>query len=334
MLKVGLVGCGGMGSFHANCYGALREQVELAAVADLDEEKARAVTVKFGGKMFSSAEELIKNAEVDIVDICLPTYLHTEYAIKAMKKGCHVFMEKPVCLNLDEAKLLLQTQQKTGKKVQIGQVVRFMDEYKWLKNTVEAGTYGKVLSGVFQRLSAKVTWGWNNWYQKPELSGSMALDLHIHDVDFIRYLLGEPDEVCSSKAVRSSDGIIQQIFTTYRFGNAFITSEGCWDYPECFPFSATFRVKLEKAAIVFENGILTVYPENGEKFVPSLEAEFQGEIEGINITSLGGYYNELKHFADAVERDLPVTIASLSEAVKSLDLDFKEITLAGGITQK
>lgn len=334
MLKVGLIGCGGMGSFHAACYGALRDRVELVAIADLDESKSKAATEKFGGKIYSSAQELIDNAEVDIIDICLPTYLHTEYAVKAMEKGCHVFLEKPVCLNLEQAKMLLDAQERTGKKVQIGQVVRFFKEYKWVKEAYDNGTYGKVLSASFIRRSQKVTWGWENWYHKPECSGSMALDLHIHDVDFIRYLLGEPDEVCSSNATRSDDGVIQQIYTTYRFGDTIVTSEGCWDYPICFPFSAGFTVKFEKATVILANGVLTVYPESGEKFSPELSENFEGEVEGINLSGLGPYYDELEHFVNTVENDLPVTIAPLSEAVKSLELDFKEIALAGGIVKK
>ena len=334
MLKVGLIGCGGMGSFHANCYGALRDKVELTAVADLDESKARAVTEKFGGEIYASAEELLASAEVDIIDICLPTYLHTEYAVKAMEKGCHVFLEKPVCLNLEQANLLLDAEKRTGKKVQIGQVVRFFKEYKWVKETKDNDTYGKILSASFIRRSQKVTWGWDNWYHKPECSGSMALDLHIHDVDFIRYLLGEPDEVCSSNATRSADGVIQQIYTTYRFDDTIVTSEGCWDYPLCFTFTSGFVVKFEKATVVSKEGSLVVYPEDGEKFEPDLNEEFKGEVEGINLTSLGAYYDEIKHFINTVENDLPVTIAPLSEAVKSLELDLKEITLAGGVVKK
>lgn len=331
MLKVGLIGCGGMGSTHANCYGALKEYVELAAVADLDYEKAKKISDQFGGKIYTTGEELIANEDLDIIDICLPTFLHTKHAVLAMEKGSNVFLEKPVCLNMDEAKLLLDTQKKTGVKMQIGQVIRFWDEYVWLKNAVDAGTYGKVVSGVFTRLSPNPRWSWENWYNNPDRSGSMALDLHIHDVDFIRFLMGEPDDI-SSLATRSADGVIQQLFTTYQYGDAVITSEGCWDYPDNFPFQMNFRVKLEKATVLYENSTLTVYLENGEKMIPEIQAEFdQDEDVGINISSLGAYYNEIKHFVCCVSDDKPIEIAPLSEAIKSLELDLKEIHSAGGV---
>ena len=87
MLRVGLIGCGGMGTTHSGCYGAMQESVVLAAVADLEEEKAKSVSARFGSEIYSSGMELIENADVDVVDICVPTYLHAELAIAAMKKG-------------------------------------------------------------------------------------------------------------------------------------------------------------------------------------------------------------------------------------------------------
>ena len=78
--------------------------------------------------------------------------------------------------------------------------------------------------------------------------------------------------------------------------------------------------------------MLTVYPEEGGKFSPEIQAEFtQNEDIGINISNQGAYYNELKHFVNCVENDLPVTIAPLAEAVKSLQLDIKEIEQSGGV---
>lgn len=81
----------------------------------------------------------------------------------------------------------------------------------------------------------------------------MALDLHIHDVDYIRYLMGrEPDRV-TAWAVQDSNGIPQHILSNYCFGDSNITAEASWDYPTCLPFENTFRVRLEKAAV--EHGI-------------------------------------------------------------------------------
>lgn len=332
MLKVGLIGCGGMGSVHAESWLAMGDSVKLCAIADKDSKKAEKYSETCGAVIYDCGFDLIEQADVDIIDICLPTYLHTEHAVKAMEKGRNVFIEKPVCLNEREAELLLETQKKTGAIVQVGQVIRFWDEYAWLKKEVENGRYGKVLSAVFTRLSANPAWSWNNWYNDPELSGSVALDLHIHDIDFIRYLMGgEPDTLCS-RATRDKDGVIQQINTVYTYGDAVITSEGCWDYPHGFPFTMIFRVKLEKATIVFnEQGKLTVYPETGAAFNPEIKKAFTPASDtGINVSNQGAYYNELAYFVSLIEKKATKEIAPLYEAVNSIKLAFKEIELAGG----
>lgn len=332
MLKVGLIGCGGMGMTHIDCYTALKDSVEVAYVADLFYQKAKKAADKTGAKICNDADELLLHTdELDIVDICLPTYLHTEFAVKAMEKGCDVFIEKPVCLNSEQAKELLKIQKRTGAKVQIGQVIRFWPEYMWLKKVVTEKTYGKVISGVFERLSVNPKWGWENWYNDPYKSGTAALDLHIHDVDYIRYIMGgNPKEVVSS-AARNKDGVIQQIFTKYLYKDAIINAEGGWDFPDNFPFSMRFRVKLERATVVYDENGLTVYSENGEKFKPEFNDEFEGENSaGINVSALGGYYNELKYFTNCVIQGIEPEIAPLSEAVKSLELVLKEIDIAGG----
>ncbi|MDP4119100.1 MAG: Gfo/Idh/MocA family oxidoreductase [Bacillota bacterium] len=333
MIKVGLIGFGGMGGVHAQCYEALSDKVKVVAVADPVEEKRKEAVEKFACDTYESGEQLIENADVDMVDICTPTFLHTKFAVKAMENGINVFMEKPVCLNEQEAQLLLETESKTGCKVQIGQVIRFWNEYAWLKNTFESGVYGKLISGVFTRLSANPNWSWENWYNDPDRSGTIALDLHVHDVDFVRYLLGEPLDV-SSRCTRNSQGVIEQIFSSYKYENAVVTTEGCWDFANSFPFTMGYRVKFEKATVVFDSTAtpsLVVYQNSEDKIIPDVTSDFdKGENTGINISSLGAYYTEINYFVEALENDTPLLVAPLKEAIKSAELVWKEVELVGG----
>ena len=110
MLKVGIIGCGAMGSLHATCWLALPEHAELVAIADVDGKKAEEIIKKHPNiKLYSTGEELLEaENELDVIDICVPTFLHTKYAVDAMKKVKNVFIEKPVCLNEQEAELLLK----------------------------------------------------------------------------------------------------------------------------------------------------------------------------------------------------------------------------------
>lgn len=337
MLRIGLIGCGFMGKMHLACYLALNENVEVCAVADIDESRAADFAGQTGADIYSNGEDLIANADADVFDICLPTYLHAQHAIQAMRKGKAIFIEKPVCLNNYEAKMLIDVQKETGARVMVGQCIRLWSEYAWLKETIVSGEYGKVVSGVFKRVSPLPTWASNNWLHKPECSGTVALDLHIHDVDYIRYILGEPQKI-SSFASRDKDGVIQQIFTTYDYGMAMVTAEGAWDYPSDFPFCMEYRVKLEKATVTYSSAntpSLVVYPVEGGVIVPGLEKDFEGDNSvGGNISSLGGYYKELKYFTSALINNTSLDIAPLSEGVESLALALKEIEIAGGSVQK
>lgn len=329
MVTVGLIGCGGMGGMHANCYLALKDKVKLVAIADLDESKAERFASESGAKVYKSGAELLENETPDVIDICLPTYLHTEYAVASMKKGCNVFLEKPVCLNEEEAKLLLKTKEETGVKVQIGQVVRFMNEYVWLRDAVKNGTYGKVKSAYFYRLSSDPHWSWEDWFNDWTKSGTVALDLHIHDVDIMRYIFGEPDSL-SVDVTRDKNGVIDHIFAGFKYKDTVIKSEGGWDMADNYPFTAGFRVCFEKAT-ASHNGALSVRLENGESFVPEFKNECNINVDsGINVSNLGAYYTEIKYFIEEILTGEGEEIAPLSEGIKSVELVKKEIELAGG----
>ena len=334
MIKVGLIGCGFMGGMHAACYAALENLgVKVTAVADSRKDFAEKL-MKDGTAYYTTGMELIENADVDVIDICLPTDLHCDHAVAAMKAGKNVFVEKPICIKEDEMELLLKTEAETGVKVQVGQVIRQWAEYVWLKGVVDSGIYGKVLSGEFTRMSARPEWASDNWLHTIERSGGVAVDMHVHDVDFVRYILGEPDRV-QAQAYRDDDGVIQHINALYGYGDQVgISVQAGWNYPATFPFTATFRVKFEKATVV-HNGGITVYPNEGEAFSPEMEEEFQGDNDiGGNVSSLGGYYNELKYFVEGLQGKNDLSVATVSEAIKSVQLVLKEVEVAGGLVRK
>ena len=334
MIKVGLIGCGFMGGMHAACYAALADlDVKVTAVADVRPEFA--AKLANGAEIYATGMELIEKADVDVVDVCLPTHLHAAHAVAAMKAGKNVFVEKPVAFKDEDMELILATEKETGAKVQVGQVIRQWSEYVWLKGVVDAGTFGKVKHAMFRRLSSWPDWAWEGWLHQVDKSGGVAVDMHVHDVDYVRYILGEPD-VVKAHAHRDAEGAIQQINAVYGYGNdVSVAVEAGWEYPATFPFTAGFRVKFEKATVVLDAGVLTVYPVDGAAYNPELEEEFTGENDiGGNVSSLGGYYNELKYFVEGLQGKNDLSVATVSEAVKSVQLVKREIEAAGGLIVK
>ena len=330
MIKVGLIGCGFMGGMHSACYAALANLgVKVTAVADVRRDYAE--NLANGAEIYATGMELIEKADVDVVDVCLPTHLHAAHAVAAMKAGKNVFVEKPIAFKDEDMELILATEKETGAKVQVGQVIRSWDEYVWLKGVADAKKYGEIKTASFRRLSSFPTWAWEGWLHDGKRSGSMALDLHIHDVDFMRYLMGEPESLISKES-RNADGLIEHIYTNFTYPNAVVSVEGCWSYPADFPFTAEFIVEFEKATVVNNANGLNVYPVEGGCEKIELAPSFEGDNEiGGNISSLGGYYNELKYFVDKITAGEELTIAPLCEGVKSVELVLSEIAYVGGV---
>lgn len=322
MLKVGLIGCGFMGAMHANCYKNI-EGVELVAFADIRKEKAEELAVGTNATIYGDGKELIANANVDIIDICLPTYLHAEYAMAAMEKAKYVFVEKPVALTVEEGKKMIEKSKTTGCQVQVGQVIRFWDEYVELKKIIDSGIYGKVVNANFRRLSPRPTWGWKNWLLDSKLSGGAGQDLHIHDVDYALSLFGEPKNFYS---VKNSIGEKNSYVNTIMQYDDFVVGvEGTWDLPSDYPFTATFRVVFEKA-VVENAGGLKLYTDDGVNEIKIEKKELVGGVEGGNISDLGGYYNELVYFCDRAKKGEKVEKATLCNGVSSLEFLLKELT--------
>ncbi|GHU03674.1 dehydrogenase [Spirochaetia bacterium] len=318
LLKVGIIGAGGMGSNHSECYKQMESKgVKVVAAADPDKARRTAAAALHGCKVYKTGMELIAGEDLDIVDICTPSYLHTVHALAAMDKGRAVISEKPVCLTRFELQRLLKKQRQTGADMAVAQCLRFWNEYEWLKNAADKKTYGKVRSVVMTRLGARP----DRWFIEPEKSGGVILDLHIHDVDFLYYLLGEPDTV-SVIHHRDKNGMADYISGNYTYADAVASVEASWMQMPSFPFTMAYRVNFEKADLLYDNRqtpALTVYPKDGKPFSP----EFKGPASA--------YFKELDYFTDCLLNGKPFGRSTLAEVAPSLLLALKESKLAGGI---
>ena len=323
MIKVGLIGCGFMGTMHANCYKNI-DGVEIVALSDIRRENAEKLSQGTNAVIYGDGYDLIKDAEVDIIDICLPTYLHSEYAIAAMDKVKYVFVEKPVALTTEQGEKMIKKAEETGAYVQVGQVIRFWDEYVKLAEIAASGNMGKIINANFRRISPIPTWGWNDWLLKNELSGGAAQDLHIHDMDYVLSLFGKPDNI---KSVKNIIGEKASYINSLLIYNDFVISvEGTWGLPGTHPFEATFRVVFEKGVVENAGGKLMLYTDDIAEEIKIEKAEGLGEgFEGGNISDLGGYYNELVYFTNCVKNGAKVEKATLADGVKSLNFVLEEI---------
>ncbi len=322
MLKVGLIGCGFMGSMHAACYKNI-EGVTLAAVADIRREKAEEIKTGTDAVIYETGMELIEKADVDVIDICLPTDLHASHALAAMDKVDYLFVEKPVALTEDEGKAMLEKSEATGCCVQVGQVIRFWDEYVALAEIFKNEKYGKVVNANFRRISPRPDWGWEDWLLDTARSGGAAQDLHIHDVDFVLSLFGTPKTFYSVKNSRGEK--LSYVNTLLQYEDFPVSVEGTWDLPSSHPFEATFRVVFENAVVENAGGKFMLYTATGAEEIKLEKATLAENNAGGNISDLGGYYNELCYFTAQAKAKAPVEKATLADAYASLVFLKKEL---------
>jgi predicted dehydrogenase len=332
-IKIGFIGCGGMGTVHLHSLEALSHNypIEVTAIADITPDHlAKALAIFPKAKGYNLGMDLIDEADVDLIYICLPSYLHAAHAVKALEKGRHVFVEKPLCLSEEDCQALLKAQKDSGKKAMVGQVVRFFPEFAYLKPLVDSKKYGALKNIDMLRSSGKPTWGYQNWFLDEKRSGAVVLDLHIHDSDFLRYLLGEP-VIRNVSASEFENGLINHVVTSYDFGKTSAVVEGTWYGAPGVPFISAYRAEFEEATIVcrmWADPEVTVYLNDGTSFVPKFEKNEQIKGAGVNISDLGAYFVEDRYFIESLLNGTPNTIAPLSEGVKSVELAIKELELA------
>ena len=292
MLKVGLIGVGGISGAHIPAWDAM-EDVELCALCDVRPEMME--PYKDSKRCYTSFEELLDKEDLDILDICLPTYLHADFAIAAMERGIHVLCEKPISLKLEDVKRVYAAAEKNNVRFMVAHVLRFWKEFEIFKSLVDNGTYGKVLSGCMSRLNVCPGWSFENWMKDENRSGLVSYDLHIHDLDFLVYVFGDPKDFVLRRCKRPEQDYLN---VTYDYDGFFINCEASW-YAGCLPFNAGFRFQFEQAVVTFENGELTAYPLEGD---PVKLTELKDtDTSVIGLSDLGPYANEIRYFADHVK---------------------------------
>ncbi len=175
MLKIGVLGAGHLGKIHINCIKQL-SIYDLVGFYDQDIETAKKVSEDLQVRCFSSIDELIDI--VDVVDIVTPTICHFECASLALRKGKHVFIEKPIVATVDEANRLITLAEEAGVKVQVGHVERFNPAYISARPYIEAPLFVEA-----HRLAL---------FNPRGTDVPVVLDLMVHDIDIILDMIKSP----------------------------------------------------------------------------------------------------------------------------------------------
>src|SRR5712692_8725310 len=201
--NVGIIGTGWPGQMHAEAIRA-NEEINLYACADLDNERRSEFTKNYAPeKSYGDYDKLLQDRDVDAVIICLPNFLHFPASLAALEAGKDVLCEKPPTLNAAEMKVLREEATKRNLIYYFSRQFRFTPAMRMAKSLVEEGRLGRIYhaKAIFVR-SRGIPVGVGNWFTEKERSGGGALiDIGIHALDAVWYLMGTPRPVSVSAKV-------------------------------------------------------------------------------------------------------------------------------------
>ena len=305
MVRIGIVGVGFMGMIHYLASRTL-QGARVEAICSRDETKLagdwRSIRGNFGPrgermdlagvKKYRGLDDLLADPNIDLIDICNPTHLHPETAIKALQAGKHVLVEKAIALDPKDADAMLEVARQAKRLLMVAHVLPFFPEFAFAAQAIRGGQYGKLLGGHFKRIISKPDWSAD--IGDASKTGGPAIDLHIHDTHFIGLVCGVPKQVFST-GVLSGDAV-DYLTTAYLYGAggpAVTCSSGALTM-KGRPFVHGYEIYLEKATLIYESGTcpLTLLNDDGTSEQPKLAGgaeattaftlEIQAAVNGVN----------------------------------------------------
>ena len=312
MIHVGLVGLGFIGKAHLKAFEGLpnAKVIQICSRSGDDE-----ILNDFTGEITSEYDALLSNEEIDVVDICVPTFLHEAYIVKAAKAGKNIICEKPLALTVEATKRILHIVEKMNVRLFVGHVLRFWPAYQKIKQISEKAEFPAIEMIHAKRLGQVPTW--SEWFQHPEKSGGALFDLHIHDIDFAYYLLGEVESVYAV-GHQNGFGAWDHIMTTLRFKNqasAFV--EASHTMPSEYPFTMSFRTQAQDATIDFQ----LVAGKNIEHINKTQLFLYEGKNQSeLIIEEADAFKKELAYFIQCLENNQENTMIPLDDVLYIIEL--------------
>lgn len=201
MLRVGIVGCGGIcNDAHVPAYHKI-ENAQVIAICDINPDKFSKTTERLGKKVntYVDYKEMIEKENLDFVDICTPNYLHAEIAVYAMEHGLNAFSEKPDTITVANALEMKRVQEQTGKQLMIMRNNRHLFSSRELKGRIQNGEFGEIYAARCGWIRKRGIPGKGGWFTTKAMSGGGPLiDLGVHIIDLTMYLMGNPRPVSVS----------------------------------------------------------------------------------------------------------------------------------------
>ncbi len=306
-----------MGKTHGDAYKHL-PNVELAGIADTNRQIGTEFSKKYSCRYYADPEALLKERDIDIIDVCLPSFLHEQYVVAAASMGKHILCEKPFGLSMSSVENMVRAVESSGVLFMVAQVIRFWPEYMRIKSLYDERVLGNITVLYANRLSQHPDW--SDWFKDVQKSGGALFDLHLHDIDFVCYLLGEVTSVFAT-GKKSSNGGWNHVVSWLNFANGSkAVVEGSNVMTHGYPFTMSLRAVGEKATVEFSfcagfnledrssaKNMLVLYREGSEP-------------EVLRCEQKDAYFNEIEYFVECVATKRKPEIITPRESMKVIRL--------------
>jgi predicted dehydrogenase len=247
---------------------------------------------------YSNFDELLADAHVDVVDLCVPNDAHARMAVQALNAGKHVLVEKPIALTIAEADSMVAAATAAGKFLMVGHVLPFFPEFAFALEAVRSGRYGALRAAHLMRVISKPDW--SSDFADAARSGGPAIDLHIHDTHFVGLICGIPRAVHSRGVVEN--GAVVHLNTQYLYDapNLAVSCISGALSQSGRPFAHGFELYFDRATLSFEFANLA---GQGHVATPLSVIMPDGTVERPELGSgdpIDGFVHELSDAAESI----------------------------------
>lgn len=320
-LKIAIVGCGGISNSHIAVY-LKNEQAELYAFCDINPERLKYMGERYGmTRLYTDESEMLAALpEIDAVDVCTWNAAHAPCTIMALEAGKHVLCEKPMAMNVEEAEAMKAAAEKAGRLLMIGFVRRFGRDCDIVSDLIRDGKMGEVYYA--KTLNIRRNGNPGGWFgEKARSGGGPLIDLGVHSIDLVRYLLGKPRAVSVYGATYAKLGARNDIRTPKFYVSASATDHDICDCEDLasimirFADGTTLFVEMSYSLNVGteENSIQLFGTKAGVKMGDTVElyTQLDGYLSNVTLEGKTGldmgeaFRAETGHFVDCIQRGTP-----------------------------
>lgn len=295
MIRVALLGTGTMGRAHADAYASI-PGATVAAVVGRDHAAAEQLAAPLGATVYDDMDAMLAAEEIDAIDCCLPTPLHRPVVEASVARGRHVICEKPLALTAADARAMIAACNGAGVHLLMGQVLRFVPEYRRLAIAVESGDIGTPVTCTLLRQSFYPT-GRDSWLRDQTRSGGIFVDFMIHDFDWALCQFGPARRVYAQLVQRGGERPFAQGMATVRHRSGVLSQiTGTWGFPGAF----TTAVEIAGTG-----GLLRYHSDDAQAVLLLTPPATVSQQESVALPDLSAgenpFHTELAHFIAVLE---------------------------------